>query len=56
MAFPAFPYTPYDIQQDFMKALYKQLEIGGVGLFESPTGLWQDVHGISMQSRQLSNT
>ena len=36
--FPAFPYQPYGIQQDFMQALYKTLTIGGVGLFESPTG------------------
>ncbi|PRW20458.1 putative ATP-dependent RNA helicase DDX11 [Chlorella sorokiniana] len=36
--FPAFPYPPYDIQLDFMSALYSALEAGGVGLFESPTG------------------
>ncbi len=37
--FPAFPYSPpYDIQLGFMRALYRALEIGGVGLFESPTG------------------
>ena len=36
--FPAFPYQPYGIQQDFMQALYKTLNSGGVGLFESPTG------------------
>ena len=36
--FPAFPYQPYDIQQDFMQALYNTLTNGGVGLFESPTG------------------
>jgi chromosome transmission fidelity protein 1 len=36
--FPSFPYAPYDIQLGFMRALYKALELGGVGLFESPTG------------------
>lgn len=33
-----FPFPPYDIQEDFMKTLYRVLEIGGVGIFESPTG------------------
>lgn len=37
-AFPAFPFTPYSIQMDFMKELYAVLERGGIGLFESPTG------------------
>jgi len=36
--FPAFPYTPYGIQTDFMRSLYDTLEAGGIGLFESPTG------------------
>ena len=34
-----FPYEkPYDIQVNFMKALYKTLELKKVGIFESPTG------------------
>ena len=34
-----FPYEkPYDIQLDFMKALYNTLEEEKVGIFESPTG------------------
>ncbi|TNN80022.1 putative ATP-dependent RNA helicase DDX11-like protein 8 [Liparis tanakae] len=33
-----FPYQPYDIQEQFMQALYKTLEQGKVGIFESPTG------------------
>ena len=37
-AFPAFPFPPYDIQLGFMRSLYRALEAGGVGLFESPTG------------------
>ncbi|XP_056272912.1 ATP-dependent DNA helicase DDX11 isoform X7 [Pseudoliparis swirei] len=33
-----FPYQPYDIQEQFMQALYKTLDQGKVGIFESPTG------------------
>lgn len=33
-----FPFPPYDIQKDFMEALYNVLEQGKVGIFESPTG------------------
>ncbi|KAH9864702.1 hypothetical protein J1614_010638 [Plenodomus biglobosus] len=32
------PYTPYDIQNEFMHAVYACLEDGKVGIFESPTG------------------
>jgi Rad3-related DNA helicase len=37
--FPAFPYRPYEIQQEFMEELYKCIETGCIGLFESPTGM-----------------
>jgi len=33
-----FPFTPYDIQRDFMKALFTALEGKKLGIFESPTG------------------
>ncbi|XP_029378350.1 ATP-dependent DNA helicase DDX11 isoform X2 [Echeneis naucrates] len=33
-----FPYQPYSIQEQFMAALYKTLDQGKVGIFESPTG------------------
>ncbi len=34
-----FPYpNPYDIQLNFMKSLYKTLELKRIGIFESPTG------------------
>ncbi|CAO2625666.1 ATP-dependent DNA helicase DDX11 [Lemmus lemmus] len=33
-----FPFPPYPIQKDFMAALYKVLEAGKIGIFESPTG------------------
>ncbi|KAF3641252.1 putative Peroxidase 48-like [Capsicum annuum] len=36
--FPGFPYEPYSIQLDFMKALYQSLNKGGVAMLESPTG------------------
>jgi chromosome transmission fidelity protein 1 len=34
------PYTPYDVQEQFMKAVYNVLETGNgqVGILESPTG------------------
>ncbi|EEQ90245.2 chromosome transmission fidelity protein 1 [Blastomyces dermatitidis ER-3] len=32
------PYTPYDIQSQFMQALYDCIEEAKVGIFESPTG------------------
>ena len=32
------PYQPYDIQVNFMNALYNRIEHGQVGIFESPTG------------------
>ena len=37
--FPAFPHEPYSIQLDFMRALYDTVDAGGIGLFESPTGV-----------------
>lgn len=33
------PFTPYEIQQQFMNGVYDCLENGKVGIFESPTGL-----------------
>ncbi|KAM8971856.1 ATP-dependent DNA helicase DDX11 [Pelodytes ibericus] len=33
-----FPYQPYPIQEQFMTELYRVLEAGKVGIFESPTG------------------
>lgn len=32
------PYEPYEIQQEFMTALYECIEQGQIGIFESPTG------------------
>lgn len=33
-----FPFTPYPIQKEFMENLYRLLEKGNIGIFESPTG------------------
>ncbi|KAI1882536.1 hypothetical protein AGOR_G00251760 [Albula goreensis] len=33
-----FPYKPYSIQEQFMEALYRTLDEGKIGIFESPTG------------------
>jgi hypothetical protein len=32
------PFEPYDIQLEFMNAVYDCLEDGKIGIFESPTG------------------
>lgn len=34
------PYTPYDVQEQFMRSVYDVLETGDgqVGILESPTG------------------
>ncbi|KAK3268898.1 hypothetical protein CYMTET_22625 [Cymbomonas tetramitiformis] len=37
-AFPAFPYSPYEIQSKLMTAMYDTLQHGGIGIFQSPTG------------------
>ncbi|XP_056373802.1 ATP-dependent DNA helicase DDX11 isoform X2 [Hyla sarda] len=37
VTFP-FPFPPYPIQEQFMGELYRVLEAGKVGIFESPTG------------------
>ena len=33
-----FPFPPYSLQLSFMTELYRCLDEGGVGVFESPTG------------------
>ena len=33
-----FPFTPYDIQTQLMSKIYEALELGKIGIFESPTG------------------
>ncbi|KAI5073385.1 hypothetical protein GOP47_0011398 [Adiantum capillus-veneris] len=36
--FPAFPFEPYPVQLQLMRAVYSALEKGGVAIVESPTG------------------
>lgn len=33
-----FPFKPYRIQEDFMRNLYRTIDCGKIGIFESPTG------------------
>ncbi len=42
--FDAFPFPPYPIQQELMESLYSLLQKGGIGLFESPTGM--SIHSV----------
>ncbi|KAI0667105.1 DNA repair helicase [Trametes maxima] len=37
-SFPAFPFTPYDIQLDLMRKVYSSIESSKVSIMESPTG------------------
>lgn len=41
------PYTPYDVQTEFMKAAYGVLQSGNgqVGILESPTGTVRTIAG-----------
>eukprot|EP00884_Botryococcus_braunii_P018140 jgi/Botrbrau1/5009/Bobra.0396s0030.1 len=55
-SFPAFPYQPYRIQQDFMEELYKSLEMGCIGLFESPTGTGKTLSIICSALQWLEDT
>lgn len=33
-----FPFEPYGVQQELMTSIFRTLQDGGVGIFESPTG------------------
>ena len=47
-----FPFPPYPIQKDFMEELYKVLEAGKIGIFESPTGtVGVRDEGVSLRQR-----
>lgn len=43
-----FPFTPYKIQDELMRALYNVLENREIGIFESPTGLFLVFHNITL--------
>lgn len=42
------PYEPYQIQDEMMNAIYDCIEKGQVGLFESPTGIYESLAGGPM--------
>lgn len=42
-----FPFTPYPIQKDFMRALFTALEGRKLGIFESPTGTVRKLESYS---------
>lgn len=46
-----FPFEPYCIQEEFMRALYSTLEKGCIGIFESPTGTVRNVKDTSINYR-----
>jgi chromosome transmission fidelity protein 1 len=48
------PYEPYDIQKQFMTALYDCIDAGKVGIFESPTG--KDRGSLSLQAIVMTDT
>ena len=50
------PYTPYDVQFEFMKTVYDVLEIGQgqVGILESPTGTVGRSQTVAFCSASLS--
>lgn len=41
-----FPFEPYPIQQEFMVNLYSVIENKEIGIFESPTGRYTQIHFI----------
>ncbi|KAI9040495.1 DNA helicase [Aspergillus affinis] len=47
------PYSPYDIQLQFMRALYTSLEEGKVAVFESPTGTVSDANPVHAMRKAL---
>ncbi|TDZ33327.1 ATP-dependent DNA helicase chl1 [Colletotrichum spinosum] len=51
------PYTPYDVQTDFMKTAYEVLQHGGgqVGILESPTGTGKSLSLICASLTWLRN-
>lgn len=42
------PFAPYDIQKDFMRAVFDVCEHGQVGILESPTGTSPPRHPLRL--------
>lgn len=49
----AFPYVPYAIQEEFMRALFSVIENSRIGIFESPTGTGKTLSLMSSALRWL---
>lgn len=45
------PYTPYEVQEQFMRTVYQVLEKGHIGILESPTGTVCSVLPWPLRSR-----
>ncbi|KAJ0178679.1 hypothetical protein K1T71_005454 [Dendrolimus kikuchii] len=52
----AFPFQPYNIQDKFMKELYKTIENKKLGIFESPTGTGKSLSICCSALQWLKNT
>lgn len=50
-----FPFQPYTIQEDFMRHLYRALQGGKIGIFESPTGTGKSLSLICGALKWLSD-
>ena len=50
------PFRPYDIQLEFMNALYECIEDGQVGIFESPTGTFPRVSYVNSKLKEHIGT
>lgn len=50
-----FPFTPWPIQDEFMKEMYKCLEQGNIGIFSSPTGTGKSLSLICSSLTWLRN-
>ncbi|VDP28910.1 unnamed protein product [Soboliphyme baturini] len=50
-----FSFRPYEIQQCFMQEMYKVLENGRIGIFESPTGTGKSLSLLCASISWLKN-
>ena len=46
-----FPFPPYEIQTQFMTSIFRCLEAGQLGIFESPTGTGGSVAELERRER-----
>lgn len=50
-----FPYVPYKIQEEFMRALFSVIENRKIGIFESPTGTGKTLTLMSSSLKWLND-